>query len=52
MIQKRYEYYSPKGVVWSEWTDFEEDNAQLSRLQKEEQWQLKPKYRNEYRIKP
>lgn len=52
MIQKRYQYISPKGLCWTEWSDYEEDDTKLSTLQKEESWQLKPKLKNEYRIKP
>lgn len=50
MVQKRYEYMSREGVKWTPWSDYCEDDSQLSRLQKEEQWQLKPRLRNEYRI--
>ena len=49
MIQKRYQYRSKEGVVWTEWQDFVDDDTMLLRLQKEEQWQLKP-LKNEYRI--
>jgi hypothetical protein len=49
MIQKRYQYRSKEGIVWTEWQDFINDDTMLLRLQKEEQWQLKP-LKNEYRI--
>lgn len=49
MIQKRYQYRSKEGIVWTEWQDFMDDDTALLRLQKEEQWQLKP-LKNEYRI--
>lgn len=52
MIQKRYETFTSKGKVWLDWSDYEEDDSKLDYLQKEEYWQLKPKLRNEYRIKP
>lgn len=39
-MQKRYEYWSRDGKVWSEWFDY--DGEQF-------QWQLKNKLKNEYR---
>lgn len=40
--QKRYQYYSPTGIQWTPWFDF---NGQ------QEPWQLKSqKLKNEYRI--
>ena len=51
MIQKRYQYISRQGTVWTEWRDYCTDDSQLSRLQTEEKYQLKPKLLNEFRIK-
>lgn len=39
--QKRYQYYSPTGIQWTPWFDFNGS---------QEPWQLKPKLKNEYRI--
>ena len=50
MIQKRFQRYSSKGIVWTDWMNFEEDNSKLSNFIKEELYQLKPKLKNEYRI--
>lgn len=49
MIQKRYQYYSSKGIQWTEWLDFEKDNTLLSYLKENFKWQLRP-LKNEYRI--
>jgi len=51
MIQKRFQYFTKQGIVWTEWRDYCEDDSQLSRLQTEEKYQLKPKLLNEFRIK-
>jgi hypothetical protein len=51
MIQKRYQYVSKEGTVWTDWSDYCEDDSQLLRLQTEEKYQLKPKLLNEFRIK-
>ena len=51
MIQKRYQHCTFDGVQWTPWMDYNKDDFQLSRLQKEEKWQLKPLLKNEYRIK-
>lgn len=50
MIQKRYQHFSPDGIIWTPWNNFEKDDTQLVRLQTEEKWQLKGKLLNEYRI--
>lgn len=50
MIQKRYQYYSSKGIQWSPWKNLEKDNTKLSYLQAEAKWQLKSRLLNEYRI--
>lgn len=50
MIQKRYQYYSKNGIRWTSWRNFCDDDAELSRLQSEEKWQLKNKLLNEYKI--
>ncbi len=39
-MQKRFEYWSKDGKVWSEWFDYNGEKYQ---------WQLKGKLRNEYR---
>ena len=39
--QKRYQYYSRNGIVWTEWFN--------SKAAVEEKWQLKGKLLNEYR---
>ena len=50
MIQKRYQKYTSNGIEWTPWVNYEKDDTKLSYLEKEEQWQLKPKLKNEYRI--
>ena len=50
MIQKRYQFYSKEGVEWTSWSDYEPDDSQLSRLRKEEKYQLKPHLLNDFRI--
>ena len=52
MIQKRYQTFSSQGIIWTEWYDYIEDDSKLEYLQKEDAWQLKPKLKNEFRIKP
>ena len=39
--QKRYQYYTRNGIVWTEWFN--------SKVIVEEKWQLKGKLLNEYR---
>ena len=39
--QKRYQYRTRNGIVWSDWFN--------SKVIVEEKWQLKGKLRNEYR---
>ena len=51
MIQKRFQYWSVQGILWTDWFDYCEDNGQLQTLQTEEKWQLKNKLLNEFRIK-
>ena len=43
MIQKRYQKMDKEGISWTDWRDYCEDDSQLSRLQTEEKYQLKPK---------
>ena len=50
MIFKRYQYISREGIKWTPWSNYCEDDSQLSRLQKEEKYQLKPHLLNEFRI--
>ena len=50
MIQKRYQYYSKSGIIWTPWRDYSEDDSLLSKLQEEEKWQIKGKLRNEYKV--
>lgn len=38
--QKRFQYYSSKGIQWTSWFNYDGP---------EEEWQLKPKLKNEYR---
>lgn len=40
MIQKRYQYYTQKGIKWSEWFDYKGPM---------EPYQLDKKLKNEYR---
>lgn len=50
MIQKRYEYWSKEGKVFSPWFDYEQDDSLLTTLEAKEKWQLQNKLRNEFRI--
>ena len=50
MIQTRYQYFSSKGIAWTDWRDLEPDDTQLERLQNEQKWQVKDKLLNEFRI--
>lgn len=50
MIQKRYQYIKKSGIEWTSWSDYCEDDSQLSRLQTEEKYQLKSRLLNEFRI--
>ena len=50
MIQKRYQFQGKLGIEWSDWYNYTEDDSQLSRLQTEEKYQLKPRLLNEFRI--
>ena len=49
-IQKRYQYNSKFGIVWTPWFNCSSDDTQLERLEREEKYQFGTKYRNEYRI--
>ena len=49
-IQKRYQYISKDGVVWTEWFNYCEDNSLLRTFQKEEKYQLKNHLLNEFRV--
>ena len=48
MIQKRYQYQGISGIEWSDWYDYERDDSLLPELSKEV-WQLKNKYKQEFR---
>lgn len=48
MIQKRYQYQGISWIEWSDWYDYERDDSMLSELSKEV-WQLKNKYKQEFR---
>lgn len=51
MIQKRYEYFGPKGKKWTEWFNMSgKKDSDLKQLQEEEAWQVKGKLKNEYKI--
>lgn len=50
MIEKRYEYFGPKGKVWTKWFTTSLNDSDLEMLQKNDKWQVKNKLRNEYRI--
>lgn len=49
-IQKRYQYISKEGVVWSDWYHYSDDDSLLKVFQKEEKFQLQNKLRNEFRV--
>jgi hypothetical protein len=49
MIQKRYQYNSRKGIIYSSWFDYSDDDSQIEELIKNEAKQL-GKLKNEYRI--
>lgn len=44
MIQKRYQYRSPEGIVWTPWF-----NTNLKEIPQDEEYQLKNKLKNEYK---
>ena len=50
MIQKRYQFQEKSGIEWAGWYDYEDDDSQLEDLSKNI-WQLKNKYKQEFRIK-
>ena len=50
MIQKRYEFKGKSGIEWSDWYDYTDDDSQLEELSKNI-WQLKNKYKQEFRIR-
>lgn len=51
MIQKRYQWISKEGVVWTHWYNYCEDDSLLKIFQKEEKYQLKnSKLLNEFRV--
>ena len=50
MIQKRYQFQGKSGIEWSDWYDYKDDDTQLEELSKNI-WQLKNKYKQEFRIK-
>lgn len=41
MIYKRYQYYGPKGIEWTDWFPWEHTSR--------DKWQLKNKLLNEYK---
>ena len=50
MIQKRYQYLSDQGTVWTDWHNYSEDDSLLEALKKTEKYQLMhPKLLNEFR---
>ena len=50
MIQKRYEFFGPKGKKWTDWFTINEKDSDIEKLQKEENWRVKNKLKNEYRV--
>jgi len=50
MIQKRYQYWSRDGIVWTSWINYCEDDSQLEELKETYKWQLKNKLKNEFRL--
>ena len=50
MIQKRYEYYGPNGIQWTDWFNYSKEDSLLKVFQKEEKWQVMNKLRNEFRL--
>ena len=51
MVQKRYQYFSREGVVWTKWFDYHKDDTLLKRFQSEEKYQLiNSKLKNEFRV--
>ncbi len=50
MIQKRYQFQGKSSIEWSDWYNYDEDDSLLEELQ-DQKWQLKNKYRQEFRLK-
>lgn len=50
MIQTRYQYFSSKGIAWTDWRDLDSDDSHLEDLQKNQKWQVKDKLLNDYRV--
>jgi hypothetical protein len=51
MIQKRYQYLSDQGTVWTDWYNYSEDDKLLDTFIKNEKYQLlHPKLLNQFRI--
>jgi len=50
MIQKRYQFYYKEDIKWTDWFNYESDNTQVSKLKKEEKYQLKPCLLSDFRI--
>ncbi len=50
MIQKRFQYWGKNGQAWTAWMNYRRDNSLLEKLRSEEEWQIRNKLRNEYRI--
>ena len=50
MIQTRYQYFSSKGIAWTDWRDLDPDDSHLEDLQKNQKWQVKDKLLNDYRV--
>ena len=50
MIQKRIQYYSPKGITWSNWFSILAEDSELPSLRKTARSQLGTRLLNEYRL--
>ena len=50
MIQKRFQYWSAQGKTWTDWFNYDEDDSKLELIRKNEEYQVKNKLKNEYRV--
>ena len=51
MIQKRFQYITPDGTVWTNWFNYSDSDELLPVFQKNEKYQLlHPKLLNEFRV--
>ena len=51
MIQKRYQFYSKDGIVFTPWYNYSEHDDLLKEFQTKEKYQLRnPTLRNEFRV--